>query len=877
MYDQRMIKLLVTVRIATNARRPMAVKQSPIRRFDSGIFRRVALSTIVRRFRTSSSGFTTRGLSLALFLLCSLLAHDARAFLREIKPGDDPDLSANEGLLLISVDTPWFLRTIRIQREGNVFTSAQLHVLAPGVTTKLYAAPIGRYRWDRVEMLNGNHYELADDAELKFELKAGVINYPGDLLFRPSTFTRARLRTSNHGLAAIDWLEKKMPDLYARYNFHYVGNYPDPFPDFYRKARAAHPDRKLGELSQTRKAPSTDQLPLAVDQLWKPSRFGDLALNAAGDLLAEEVNEDGKHGVDLIDLKSSEAIRLLEAPIAIHALHWVGNRTLIVAIGDSADGASFLIFHITSTAKKAQTFVKLSLPFVAHWVGSTAQAPPRIFVASLSSRNEAMVHAIDITDQDSIRHSPHGWGDRMNKGLQHDVAWQVDTHGDIRVVLTIADGHFATLYGEHGKFAEVLRGDDDDTFIPYGLSPDGGTIYAITDRERAQRELVAFDPNTRTIVKTLFAKPGIDVSFGLFNAAGSAIGAGYYQTGHLASEYFDADNQQIYKLLENTFPDKSVVILSRDDAGNQFIVGVDGTDRPFAIYRFDREQRTASLIDESLPALATQKWAPSHVIRAQGIDDLPIEAYLTLPKATGKLPVVVLAHGGPMGISDKREFDPEVQFLASLGYAVLQVNFRGSGGYGRAYREAGRGAHGGSIEDDIDSALQVALSRFPLDEKRMCAMGTSYGGYSALISAVRWPERYRCAISISGVSDRILFFTASDAAHTAAGRRRMEKYIDDPNTELERIYRTSPLYRYEELKTPLLLVHGVLDERVDFEHTLRLSRMLNLAGRSPALIELPDEGHGVYLSKNIAKVYPAIAAFLREHLDAASSADAAKP
>jgi dipeptidyl aminopeptidase/acylaminoacyl peptidase len=205
------------------------------------------------------------------------------------------------------------------------------------------------------------------------------------------------------------------------------------------------------------------------------------------------------------------------------------------------------------------------------------------------------------------------------------------------------------------------------------------------------------------------------------------------------------------------------------------------------------------------------------------------------------------------------------------------VNFRGSAGYGRAYLEAGRGGHGGSIEDDIDRALQVALAKFPLDEKRMCAMGTSYGGYSALISAVRWPDRYRCAISISGVSDRILFFTASDSAHTAAGRHNLEKYIDDPNTDLERIYQTSPVYRYEELKTPLLLVHGVQDERVDFEHTLRLSRMLNLAGRPPALIELPDEGHGVNLSKNIAKVYPAIAAFLRQYLDAGATREPAKP
>ena len=175
-------------------------------------------------------------------------------------------------------------------------------------------------------------------------------------------------------------------------------------------------------------------------------------------------------------------------------------------------------------------------------------------------------------------------------------------------------------------------------------------------------------------------------------------------------------------------------------------------------------------------------------------------------------------------------------------------------------------------EDDVDAALRLALEKFPLDGSRMCMLGSSYGGYSSLVSAIRWPQRFRCVVSISGVSDRALFFTASDSGRSAEGRAQLERWIGDPRKDLDAMVATSPLYQYEKLSVPVMLVHGRDDLRVDFEHTRRLVRMLNLARRTPVVQAFAQEGHGFENPNVLDIAWSGIAGFLRQHLEPGSPA-----
>jgi dipeptidyl aminopeptidase/acylaminoacyl peptidase len=217
-------------------------------------------------------------------------------------------------------------------------------------------------------------------------------------------------------------------------------------------------------------------------------------------------------------------------------------------------------------------------------------------------------------------------------------------------------------------------------------------------------------------------------------------------------------------------------------------------------------------------------------------------------------------------VRDARGFDREVQFLASLGYAVLQVNFRGSDGFGTAFRSAGMRAHGTLIEDDVDAVLADVLDDPGIDRDRVCAVGASYGGYSSVISAIRWPGRFRCVVSMFGLSDMLLFFTASDSGSSTIGRDALVRAFGDPDTEADILLRRSPTYRFRELGTPLMLVHGDDDLRVDFEHTRRLVRMLNIAGTTPTLLTVRDAGHGFETLDDVEAVWTGVAGFLRRHL-----------
>lgn len=798
--------------------------------------------------------------SMAVLLLCWVLP--AAATILPVKDGDNVTLAESEGLLVIGIDSTAPLELLGLVREGDAPVSGTLRRVGAGRSLRMYRMPAGRYRWDQVRVDSQTHAPAPADA-FRFEVKAGHVNYPGDLLVRTRGWVRVDFDLANRGLAALDWLDANHPALSKRLPFAYAGHYPDPFPAFYRDVQARH-----GALTDTvlPPPPTGAPLPMAIEPLWRPGRFVDVRLNAGGDLLAEVVHENGTWAVDLFDLVAGTCTRLLDSDEAITHVVWASDRSLVVSEGDGASDR-VTVMRIVDRADGSRDYLQLRIPRRGRVVDVMPQAD-RILFAS-HARKRLLVHEIDVRTQASIDMQRFRSGDARNAGVANDEAWFVDGNGTLRVAIARAVDGFTLHHGRDGSFQPVPRFADLQGFQPHGLSADGNVLYGITDRGREQAELVALDLVAGRIGDTLFARPGTDVVAPVFDAGRRLIGASYYEDGQLVSEYFDEDNARLARRLRKAFPDRTVHVLDRDEQHRNLIVGVGGSDQPSRLYHLDLQTRQASLLDESRPWLSGHTFAPTHVLRSTSRDGLAIESYLTLPPGgDGKRPLVVFPHGGPIGIRDARQFDPEVQFLASLGYAVLQVNFRGSAGFGRAFRDAGERSYGSLIEDDIDAAINTALAEHPLDPTRMCAIGASYGGYSALVSAIRWPGRFRCAISVAGISDRILFFTASDTGRSDSGRALLEKAIGDPTRDAEAMLRYSPLYRYAELDLPVMLAHGTEDRRVDYEHTRRLVRLLSAAGRTPVLLTLEGEGHGIADPLARERLWEGIAGFLRQHLSA---------
>lgn len=806
---------------------------------------------------------------LAALLLMSL-ALDAAA-MRKIDPGEAPKLAPDEGLLVLVVDTSAYISSVHVRKAGHGQIEGVLNRMEGGRNLQLYALKAGEYEWAEVNLYGGDYHARYSitDPEYRFKVEAGKLNYGGDLVLRATGFLRIFMHVSNRSLPVIDWLEAQHPAVYKQHGLSFVGRYPDPFPALYRSARASNAEEPA-KLNAGREPPKPGTLPIPAEQMWKPDRVVDIALNPAGDLLAEVVREgEDRYGLELIDLVAGSAQRLTTRKEAIDSLVWDSDRILLAGNGSG----NYTVARIGEAKDGKRAAQVQALEGKGAIVDLLPDEPGAILFEGYDSRGTLVVHRVDLTvgDRDIRSFVTAASRDRLNKGMSNDLGWYADGQGRLRAAIVKREERMVLLHGIAGQYQEVLELGKEGGFQPLALSYDGNLIYGLSDEDRDQRDLVVFDPATKKIVRTLFSKPGVDVTAPVLDRRREPVAVRYYQSGRLVTEYFDEKDRALGATLQAAYPGRTVAVIDRSLDGKQLILWVDGNDRPPQIYHMDIKAKRASLIDEVMPWLAEKRFAPAKVLSVKGSDGLTIEAFLTLPEATGKRPLVVLPHGGPIGVGDRLHFDREVQYLASLGYAVLQVNFRGSDGYGKAFREAGHRNHGKMIEDDIDAAVRAAIASYPIDGSRMCMVGASYGGYSGLVSAIRWPGRFRCVVSISGVSDRALFFTASDSARSAKTRALMERIIGDPNKDLAEMEATSPLYNLDKLQLPIMLVHGREDLRVDFEHTRRLVRMLNLKGRQPVVLAFPNEGHSFDQPLAREITWSGIAGFLREHLDGAAA------
>ncbi|MFT3898560.1 MAG: prolyl oligopeptidase family serine peptidase [Thermomonas sp.] len=804
--------------------------------------------------------------ALAALLACLACMASAVARVHEVEEGETPQLEAGEGLLLLEVDTDLPLTGIDVSARGESRKSAGFGKVPVGQAVKLFVVRAGRYRWTRIDTSLYTRMSLAGDEEYEFDVVAGRINYPGDLLYRWTGYLTAEIERRNRGLRVIDWLQAKHPGVFQRYPFEFAGHYPDPFPAFYATELAGMGSAVPATEPVGAVPPAPVRMPVPPADFWREDRVSDATLNPAGDLLAEAIRLDDEHWViDLVDVRDESALRLSESPAPVRDLTWADDRTLVAGISKTPGAELVTAFHVKDKPDGGRKFDAIRIDPPGNVVSAIVDSPGEILYDEGGG-----IYRRDVRTRSGINN--YSLGDLMNAAPAGGRQWWPDGHGRLRLALAKRGEGLGLWYDDGKQPGFVSDVDRTHTLFPVGLSYDGDMVYATTEDDRAQRDLVVFDPVRKQIVRTLFSKPGIDVEGAFFDARMQPIGVMYYEKGRPIREYFDEGDKALTALLGRTFPGRNVNMVSRSSDGKQVLLQVEASDQPPSLYLLDVAARRASLLESERPWLDAVRLAPTQVVTANARDGLRVEAYLTLPDGQGKRPMVVLPHGGPVGIGDRLLFDPESQFFASLGYAVLRVNFRGSEGFGKQFREAGYKQQGAAIEDDIDAAIAAAIAGYPVDPDRMCIVGSSYGGYSALVSVLRWPDRFRCAVSVSGVSDRLLAFTANDSTQTAASRDENERIFGNPLAEKDEMVSKSPLYRYREFRAPVMLVHGREDRRVDYEHTRRFLRMLQMAGQQPVALVFDREGHGWDELADTVAAYTGIAGFLERHLDAPGAA-----
>jgi dienelactone hydrolase len=324
------------------------------------------------------------------------------------------------------------------------------------------------------------------------------------------------------------------------------------------------------------------------------------------------------------------------------------------------------------------------------------------------------------------------------------------------------------------------------------------------------------------------------------------------------------EEAKIFKVLLQSFPGSDVSITSKSQDGQQWIIDVSSDINPGTFYLYDHSKKSLEILAHHYEHLASTSFASTEAIEFKSFDDKTIAGYLTkTPQATPQKPLVVLVHGGPHGVRDYWGYDPEVQLLALSGYNVLQVNYRGSYGYGTAFEDAGHQQWGDAIQRDIISGTEWAIAQGHAKAGNVCIMGTSFGGYSAVQAATMAPDLYRCAIAVAGVYDLPLLVKTSDVAERQRGRDYLGRVLGADPALLQA---HSPVNHVHKLKANLLIAHGKKDERAPYDQALSLKKALDNAGKSYQWLDFNDESHGFYSEQNQQIYFGKVQAFLATQL-----------
>lgn len=400
--------------------------------------------------------------------------------------------------------------------------------------------------------------------------------------------------------------------------------------------------------------------------------------------------------------------------------------------------------------------------------------------------------------------------------------------------------------------------------IPIGFSADDLTAYLEVEQMEGPNAIVAFDIPTQQRREVLRDDDVDPARYIYRNGTSIPVGA-FFMDGRPRTQFFDAASPEarLQKSLEAAFPGHGVRITSQTDDGTLALVQVWSDRNPGDFYLFDTVNKKADYLLSRASWLDPDKMALMRPITLPARDGLMLHGYLTLPNGSAKrLPMVVMPHGGPYGVQDIWGFDGDVQMLAEAGYAVLQLNFRGSGGYGLAFTKAGARQWGGTMQDDLTDATRWAIEEGIADADRVCIYGGSYGGYASLMGVAKEPELYRCAVGYVGVYDLPTMHTEGDIQRRGSG----ETYIREWIGERDELGATSPNRIADRIKVPVFLAAGGEDERAPIEHSRMMERALQKAGVPVETLYFDTEGHGFYLEKNRTEYYTRLLAFLSRHL-----------
>jgi dipeptidyl aminopeptidase/acylaminoacyl peptidase len=461
---------------------------------------------------------------------------------------------------------------------------------------------------------------------------------------------------------------------------------------------------------------------------------------------------------------------------------------------------------------------------------------------------------------------------QIDGGTGNTRDWVVDENGESKFRLEYDQrANHLRILAEHDGGWRMIR--DETVAISelglFGLNADGELIVGVRPADTGRFGLYVMSTEDGSLARPFYVHDTADVdSVEVDPYTNRVVGASVIGEPPV---YFDTQLAEQQKLVDEAFAGEAPRLVSWSQDRSRFILSTNRHDRAPAFYLYDARAASAKQIASTYAGLDRSRLPPREAYSYKARDGVEVPGYLTRPLgATGAVPLVVLPHGRPAA-RDLGGFDWLAHFLASRGYAVLQPNFRGSGGFGSAWENAGRGQWGvGVMQHDLTDGVAALVSAGIADAERICIVGASYGGYAALAGVAFTPEQYRCAAAIAGVSDlgKMLQSTENSGGgfSTTLSYWRVAIGVNESPESMERLRAASPIESVTDVRAPVLLIHGRDDTMVPITQSRDMAEALQGAGKTVELVELEGDDHWLSGAKTRLATLQALDAFLAKHL-----------
>ena len=554
----------------------------------------------------------------------------------------------------------------------------------------------------------------------------------------------------------------------------------------------------------------------------------------------------------------------------ITSYFWTRNSKWILYVQDQHGDENYTVFAVNPRVKSKDEIIPeakalTKLQHVRVNIYAVGKINPNIIYLGLNDRDPAWhdLYSLNIAT---------GKLKRLRLNKKRVVEWIFDRNDQLRIAVRANEDGSSDFLRLDGNAYEVIYSVDvleSAQFLRF--HEDGDAIYLETNKgkDRNLSQLILL--NLRTCEEEFIEKDpeqNVDFSGAIFAEKDNRILATFYTDEQLRIYWRDQSFREDFQFLQNKFPGKEVMISSMTLDETKCLVYMTSDVDCGSVYSFDRVSKALKLQYRLRPLLNPKLLSNMTPIHYPSSDGLMIPGYLTLPKGLKhrKLPLVVHPHGGPW-VRDTWGYHSVAQFLANRGYAVLQMNFRGSTGYGKNFLDAGNKEWGAKMQDDITWGIRFLVEQGWVDPKRVGIMGGSYGGYAALAAAAFTPEVYACAISKVGPSSLITLLE-SIPPYWEAGRKMFHVRMGDPTTleGKQMLMERSPLYAVDRIRCPMMIVQGANDPRVKKSESDQIVDALRKVGKEVNYLCAPDEGHGFAHPVNNMAFMASAEQFLAKHL-----------